>query len=495
MDSRKRRWLVGSALVIILAACVLAGAQFFWQSDSARRAIAVLPFLDLSQAKDQEYFSDGITEQIINSLARIRGLFVVARSSSFVFKNKNQDVREVGRTLAVTHVLEGSVSRGDGRVRVDTQLIDVSNGYQLWAESYNFTAEDALSLQSDVAKKVARALEVQLRLNEKTAIASLAAHDPEANDLYLRGRYLLNKRTPESIAKGRALFEEAVAKDTRFALGHVGVADACILLAKVGAISGQEAAALAWPQVMAALAINDQLADAYTSRAVIQTDFEWDWPAAEQDFLNALSLDPNSAAAHHWYARHLAELGRSEEALEQVEDARKLDPLSATIRVSTAKILFVARRYHEAAQVCLKAIELEPDFASAYSLLAQASAHLGHHTKAIAAANRYVELSGETGWAQLELAYVYMVAGDATTAKLIEEKALAKGDQFSPYDMATIRSAAGDVVGALGWLERALEKRSVDVVWIRVDPRLDQARLSPDFEKIQKMMNNQRRDP
>src|SRR3984893_17813560 len=184
------------------------------------KSIAILPFLDFSQTKDQEYFSEGITEQIINSLAHVHGLFVVARTTAFAFKNKNMDIREVGRQLGVSHMLEGSVSHGPGKVRVVAQLIDVANGYHLWSETYDSADQDFLSLQSDVAKKVASALRIKLQLAETTAFARPFTQDQEAYDLYLRGRYLLNKRTPESIEKGRILFEKAVAKDSLFALGH-----------------------------------------------------------------------------------------------------------------------------------------------------------------------------------------------------------------------------------------------------------------------------------
>ncbi len=484
-----RRRILAALAVMGVAVCLIGAAYLMWRSDPGRRAIAVLPFLDLSQDKNQEYFSDGVTEQIINSLARIRGLLVVARSSSFAFKNKSQDAREIGKTLSVTHLLEGSVSRDEGRVRVDTQLIDVNSGYQIWAESYNFNAQDALSLQTDVAKKVARALEVQLQLNEKSALAAPPTQDPEANDLYLRGRYLLNKRTPDSIAKGRALFEQAVAKDPRFALGRVGVADACILLGKVGSLTSREAAALAWPEVNAALAIDDQLADAYTSRAIIETDFEWNGPAAEADFRKALALAPNSAAAHHWYARHLAEFGRAQEALEEINSAQKLDPLSPTIRVSKAKIHFVNRRYDEAIQACQKALELEPEFASAFSILGQAYAHRGDHAQAIAAAQKYVELSGGTGWAKLELAYAYVLAGSEGEADSLVAEVTAPSGRFSAYDMATICAARRDIAAALEWLGRAVTERTVDAVWLRVDPRLDNVRADPRFAQIQKIVN------
>ncbi len=410
---------------------------------------------------------------------------MVARSSSFAFKNKSQDIREIGRLLGVTHVIEGSVSRDAGRVRVDAHLIDVSNGYQLWAESYDSSAHDALSLQSDVAQKVANALQVELQLKETSALAQIATEDPEANDLYLRGRYLLNKRTSESMEKAKTLFEEAVAKDGRFALGRVGIADAFILLGKNGTITGEEAASRAWLEVSAALGIDDRLADAYVSRGTLLTDFEWNWPAAEIDFRKALILNPNSGAAHHWYARHLAQIGRWQEAQREITAALKHDPLSPMIKVTEAKILFLSHQYEQAVEPCQAALELEPNYATAFSILGQAYAHMGAHAKGIEAAQNYANLSGDSGWAKLELAYAYAVAGDrANCDKIVEEVTTTLPEEFSPYDMAAICSAWHNEVGAMRWLEEAIEKRSVDVVDIRVDPRLDNVRASPGFKEI-----------
>ncbi len=488
---RRALWAGSPALLALCAA----GWWLLQPPKIAARSVAVMPFLDLSPAKDQEYFSDGITEQIINSLGKIRGLSVMARSSSFVFKNKSRDIREIGKLLPVTHVVEGSVSRGAGRVRVDAHLVDVKNGFRLWGESYDSTEQDALSVQSDVAQKVANALEVQLQFRETTQIAKLPTQDPEANDLYLRGRYLLNKRTPDAIQRALALFREAVEKDPRFALGKVGIADSYMFLGKVGSIPGGDAAALARPEISSALEIDDQLADAYASRGILRTDFEWDWPAAEADYKRALALDPSSAAAHHWYARHLAQIGRSNEALAEIAAAQKQDPLSPTIRVSKGKIQSVARHYDKAIAPCLEALELEPNFASAYQILLQAYAHRGEHQKAIEAAKKYVELSGVTGWSMLELAYTHAVAGDRAESDRIVRDVTIRPGEFSPYDMATIASAVGDLAGAVGWLEHAIAQRSVDVIWIRVDPRLDQVRSASGFQRLVEKLNSDRGIP
>lgn len=450
----------------------------------AEKSIAILPFLDLSPMKDQEYFSDGITEQIINSVAHFHGLFVVARTTAFSFKNKNIDIREIGRQLGVSHMLEGSVSHGPGKVRVVAQLIDVANGYHLWSETYDSTEKDLLSLQSDVATKVANALQIKLHLAETTQLAKPMTQDPEAYDLYLRGRYLLNKRTADSIRKGRALFEQAIAKDPQFAMGHAGIADSYILLGKIGELTGDEAATRAWPEVSTALTLDENLAEGYVSRATILTDFEWNWAGAEPDYRKAIELNPNSANAHHWYARHLAEIDRSDEALAEIEAAEKLDPLSPFIRTSKGKILLAAHRYAEAIDQCRRALDLEGDFAQAYSVLAQAYVHNRQFPEGIEAATKYVEHSNGSGWAKLELAYAHAVAGNKAESDRIVNEVTSQPGPYSPYDMATICAASRDSNGAFPWLQKAIEQRSVDVIWIRVDPRLDNIRSESGFAEI-----------
>ena len=449
-----------------------------------QKSIAILPFIDLSPTKEQDYFSDGITDQIINSLAHVHGLLVVARTTAFSFKNKEMDVREVGRQLQVTHMLEGSVNRSMGKVRVVARLIDVANGFHLWSETYYSTEKDLLSLQSDVAKKVASALRIELHLAETKQLAKPPTEDPEAYDLYLRGRYLLNKRTTDSIQKGRLLFEEAVAKDPRFALGHAGIADSYILLGKAGAISPETASKGAWSEVSTTLGIDENLAEGYISRAMLLADFDWNWPAAEADFQKAIALNSNSAIAHHWYARYLAQLGRFEEALRENSAAEKLDPLSPIILTSKAKILWMAHRYEEALEQCRRSLDLESNFPPTFSTLSQAAVHHKQYPEGIEAAKKYAELSNLGGWAKLELAYAYAVAGDKAQSDRIVNEVTSQGEPFSPYDMATICAVWRDTDGVFQWLEKAIAQRSVDIIWIRVDPRLDPIRSEPRFAAV-----------
>ena len=307
-----------------LAACLAVGYYLFDREVAPKRSIAVLPFVDLSPAKDQEYFSDGITEQITNSLGKVPGLFVVGRTSAFVLKNR--DVREVGRRLRVSNVIEGSISGGPNEHRIDVRLVNVNNGYQVWSDAYNSSEKDFLELQSEVARKVAAALQVKLGVVETEHLAKPPTEDPEAYDLYLRGRYLLNKRTAESIQTGLALFQQAIARDPKFALGmrELPMHISCLAISADWSDRGGESRLA---EVSLALALDDQLSGGYVSRAILLTDFEWNWPAGRADYQKAMELNPNSASAHHWYARHLAQIGRFDEALREVAAAQKLDPL------------------------------------------------------------------------------------------------------------------------------------------------------------------------
>ncbi len=465
-----------------LAACLAVGYYVFDREIAPKRSIAVLPFVDLSPAKDQEYFSDGITEQITNSLGKVPGLFVVGRTSAFVLKNR--DVREVGRRLRVSNVIEGSVSGGPNEHRIDVRLVNVNNGYQVWSDAYNSSEKDFLRLQSEVAQKVAVALQVKLGVVETEHFAKPPTDDPEAYDLYLRGRYLLNKRTAESIQTGLALFQQAIARDPKFALGHAGIADANILLGEYGVISVEAAAEKAWPEVSAALKINDRLPEGYISRAILFGDFEWNWNAAEADYKRAIELNPNNATAYHWYALQLAQLGRIDEALQEIIAAQKHDPLSPIIRAARARILLVGRRFRDAVVQCQKALDLEANFAPAYSVLAQAYAFQQRYPEAIEAAKKYVELSGGGDQERLELVYVQALAGQRDGARKAVDEVRDRGETFSPYDMAAISVALDDRPEALRWLEKAIKQHSIDVEWVAVDPRMDGIRRESRFRQL-----------
>jgi tetratricopeptide (TPR) repeat protein len=343
-------------------------------------------------------------------------------------------------------------------------------------------------LQSEVAQKVAVSLQLKLGGSEAEHLAKPPTDDPEAYDLYLRGRYLLNKRTTESIRDGLALFQQAIVRDPRFALGHAGIADAYILLSEYGSISVDDAAQKAWPEVSAALKLNDRLAEAYISRATLFGDFQWNWSAAEADYKKAIELNPSSAAAHHWYALQLAQLGRNDEALQEITVAQKHEPLSPIIRAARAKILLVGRRFHDAAAQCQKALELEVNFVPAYSVLAQAYAFQQQYPEAIEAAKKYVDLAGGGDQERLELVYVKALAGQCDEARHAVDEIQSRSENFSSYDMAAVYGAIQDRFTGLQWLQKAVEERSIDVEWINVDPKIDALRGAPRFAALSSMV-------
>jgi len=501
---RGPRFLLAIALVVSVAALAASVsiylhreskniAQLAVKSSAAasvpEKSIAVLPFENLSDEKGNAYFTEGVQDEILNNLAKVGGLKVISRTSVMQYKAGTQrNLREIAGELGVAHVLEGSVQRAGERVRVSAQLIDARSDTQLWAERYDRDLADVFAIESELAKTIVAQLKLRLSPDEKAAIEKQPTADLAAYDLYLRGRYLLNKRTIDSIQTARALFEQAVAKDPQFALGHASIAESYISLGKIGGITPAEASRQAWSEVSLALAIDDKLAAGYVSRAILLAEFEWNWPAAEADYRKALELDPNNAVGHYWYARWLGEFGRIEDALREVATAQKLDPLSAAVRVTKAKILLVARRYDDAIKQSHAAIDLEPDFGSAFSVLAQAYLFNKQPAEGIEAAQRYVDLSAGSGWAKLELAFAYATAGNRAEAERIVRETMASRDPFSPYDMATIYAAWRETDSALQWLKQAVEQRSVDVVWIRVDPRLDNVRSDPRFQEIVKSM-------
>jgi serine/threonine-protein kinase len=454
------------------------------------KSIAVLPFDNLSEDKTNAYFAEGIQDEILTRLSKIADLKVISRTSTQHYKSTPQNLPAIARQLGVAHILEGSVQKSGDAVRVNVQLIKAANDSHIWAETFDRKLTDIFSVESDVAKKIADSLRAKLSGEEWEALKSVPTENTEAYDLYLRGRYFLNKRTVNEIQKGRALFEQAVAKDPQFALGHAGIAESYILLGKIGAITPDEASRQAWSEVSLALAIDDRLAAGYASRAILLADFEWNWPAAEENYRKALDLDPNDSNAHYWYARGLGEYGRIEEAMGEVAIAQKLNPLSAAVGVTRAKILLVARRYEDAIKQSRAAIDLEPRFASAFSVLAQAYLFNKQPAEGIEAAKKYVELSAGSGWAKLELAFAYATARDRAEAERIVRETIASHDHFSPYDMATIYAVWRETDSALQWLKQAVERRSVDVVWIRVDPRLDNIRPDPRFQEILKTMTH-----
>jgi len=310
-------------------------------------SIAVLPFTNLSVDKEQEYFCDGMAEEIISALTHVEGLHIVARTSAFAFKGEKLDVREIGKRLNVGTVLEGSVRKAGNRLRISAQLINVADGYHLWSEKYDRDMEDIFAIQDEISLAIVDKLKVKLLGEEKAALVKRYTDNLEAYSLYLKGRYHWSKRTPEGIKKAIQHFKQVIEKDPNYALAHAGLADCYSMLEQARVLPAKEAFPKAKAAVTKALEIDETLAEAHTSLAFVRWYYDWDWAGAEKEFLRAIELNPNYPTGHQWYAVYLAEMGRPAEAISEIKKAQELDPLLVIINIASAWILICARQYDQ----------------------------------------------------------------------------------------------------------------------------------------------------
>jgi TolB-like protein/Tfp pilus assembly protein PilF len=447
------------------------------------KSIAVLPFENRSEDKANAYFADGIQDEILTRLSKIADLKVISRTSTQHYKSAPENLSEIARQLGVAHILEGSVQKSGDTVRVNVQLIKATNDSHLWADTFDRKLTDILAVESEVAGKIATSLQARLTGGEQRALKSTPTDNPEAYDLYLRGRYLLNKRTAASLKRAGALFQQAVAKDLHFAMGHAGLAQTYILLAEYGELSSEDASKMAWPEVLSALRIDDSLSEGHVARAKLLAHFDRNWPAAEVEYRKAIELNPNDVTARHWYALHLAELGRFDEALDQIDAAERLDPLSPIIRAAKGQILFVAHRYDQALEQCQAALDLEPNFVPALIMTGRIYAAQGKFREATEVITKYTDASDQE--TSLGLAYVYAASGQQDKVEQIVRKVMSLPDSLDKsYAIATVFAAGHDEPSALRWLEIALDRDPLSAVWVRVDPRLDNIRSSQGFPKL-----------
>jgi len=459
-------------------------------SRGAPPSIAVLPFANLSQSPDDEYFADGMTDELINALAKIPGLHVVSRTSCFAFKGRSEDAREIGRRLAVASVLEGSVRRAGHRLRVATQLINVADGFLLWSESFDREAEDVFAIQDEIARAIGSALRGRLLEPRPEALIRRPTDDLEAYQLYLKGRQFWNRRTEQDLREAMRCFEQALSRDGQFALAHAGLADTWALLGFYSAAAPAEVFPRAKSAAHTALALEPGLAEAYPALAYAAMYYDWDWVEAELAFRRAIELHPGYANAHQWYANFLSVMGRSEEAIATFERALALDPLSALKYAALGWGCYFARRYHRGMEECRGGVELEPTNVVAHGWLTLNLQAVGRVDEAAAAAEETARLSGYGVSSLGNLGYAYGVAGRGGEARSVLERlvALSASRYISQYDVALIHLALGDEEAAMEWLERGYAERDHQMVFLKVDPRLDPLRERTDFGRLMERM-------
>ncbi|UCG88975.1 MAG: protein kinase [Gemmatimonadota bacterium] len=453
------------------------------------RSIAVLPFSNMSPDPDNEYFTDGITEDVINALSGIEELRVASRTSAFAFREKDLDVREIGTRLNVANVLEGSVRRHGNRLRVTAQLIDVSTGYHLWSEQYDREMSDVFTIQDEISCAIVETLKGTLATRTSQGLVRVRTEDIEAYNLYLKGRYFWNRRG-DGLFRAREYFTAAIERDDSYAPAHSALADSYSLLGWYRALAPGEAFPTAKAEAMRAVALDGRLADGHTSLAFVHMMHDWDWARAESEFRRAMELNPGHATTHHWYAEYLMAMGRQDEAIEHSQRALELDPLGLIIHVLLGMAYYLARRPEESIAECLKTLEMDPQFTPTFIWLGQAYLQLGRHEEAIAAFEKEVALSPERPTTSAYLAAAHALAGDADRARelLDQLRDRATGAFVSCFDYALIHFALGEDDVGFHWLTCAYEERAPWLVWLGVDPMFDRVRPDPRLRALLQKM-------
>jgi len=480
-------------LVLATAVCVIGIAVWGWRQLRNRqatptvpavRSLAVLPFGNLSGDPSQEYFADGMTEELIGRLANVHGLRVISRTSAMHFKNTQLSVPEIAKTLGVDAIVEGSVIREGGQVRVHAQLIRGASDEHIWAGEYQREYRSLLALQEEVARSIAERIEISLTPQERLTLASTHPVDPEANEDYLKGRYYFNQRTQDALNKSIGFFQQAIARDPGYALAYSGLADAYTMLGFRGGLPSKDTLSRAKAAALKAIDLDDTLAEPHASLAFIAETHEWDWATAEREYKRAVQLNPGDAQVHHWYAGYLMYVGRFEEGISEARWARDLDPLSLPVNNALAGRLLAAGRYDEALEQVQKTLQLDPHFAPAHQTLGWAYLHSGKRAEAITEFQTALQLSGtDDRDLMLDLGFAYATAGDQKEARriLARLRTLHERRLVPSGSIAILYGALGDLNEAFVWMEKAYEERDPQLTYLKAGRRFEPLRHDPRF--------------
>ena len=485
---RHRAWIV----VVIIAGAMSLGLFMFGRygfrekksvlNETSAKSIAVLPFVNMSADKADEYLSDGVSEELITALSKITGLQVKARTSSFAFKGKNEDIQKIGELLHVSHLLEGSVAKAGNKLRITAQLIQASDGNHLWSETYDRDMQDIFAVRSEVAQKVAAILKVRLLGEDKKQLDKKPTENLEAYNLYRQGRYYGDQVSEEGIKKAIPFFEQAIQKDPRFALAYAGMADSYVAAADAF-IAPREAFSKAKEAALKAIELDDTLAEAHTSLGLLHYHYDWDWAAAEKEFKRALVLNPQSAWSYTLYSQFLGGMGRVEEANEQGRHALELDPLSVTARWCLGWAFLSAGRSDEAIEQLSKAMELDPNSSWARTFLGRAYLSKGMQQRGIKELETARRDGPDDVFVLGLLGYGYAVTGRRADAL----KILQRFDEMDRHRYVSraarvyVYAGLGDKDKAFEWLEKAYQERSDALAWFRQEPESKSLRTDPRF--------------
>jgi TolB-like protein/DNA-binding winged helix-turn-helix (wHTH) protein/Tfp pilus assembly protein PilF len=484
---RRLAWkLAGAGLALVLAISLVWNFYPWRHSPPTIRSLAVLPLKNLSGDASQDYFADGMTDELIAHLGQINTLRVISRTSAMTYKGDRKPLAEIARELNVEAVVEGSVLRSGDRVRIIAQLIQVPADTHIWAETYEGDLRDTLALQSRVARSIAEQIRGTLKPQERAALEKSKPVNPDAYEAYLRGRYFWNKRTGDGLKKAIEYFKRAIELDPNYAEAYSGLADAYALSGdwEYGVLSPEVAFREAKTASTKALALDENLGEAHTSLAFALDLYGWDWKTAETEYKRAIQLNPGYATAHQWYASHLTVMGENNEAIVELRKAKSLDPLSQIISADLADVLNIAHLFDEAVQESRKALEIDPNFAVGHYVLGEALEQKHMYDEAIAEFQKAIGISGHSGVFDSSLAHAYAVSGRPEEATKIA-RGLESGNDQSPSadaNIALIYVGLGDQDQAMSWLDKAYNARFNPSILLR--PAFDPLRSDPRFKDL-----------
>ncbi|PYX40948.1 MAG: hypothetical protein DMG83_25350 [Acidobacteria bacterium] len=455
-------------------------------------SLVVLPLENLSGDKDQDYFADGMTDELIANLAKIRSLHVISRSTAMTYKGTRKPLSEIARELNVDAVVEGTVMRVGSRVRITAELVQVSTDHHLWADTYESQMGDVLALQNRVSAAIVNEIRINLTPEERERLAKTPAVAPEAYENYLKGLYYWNKRSDENLTRAIGYFERATQLDPNYALAYAGLSDCyAIISAEIfGTMPASEAAPKARAAAVRALELDPTLAEAQTSLATEKFNYEWDWSGAAQGFERAIGLNPSYATAYQRYSLYLIAMGRAQDSFAQIQKARELDPLSLSINFSLGWRLYMARQYDAAITQLKDTLEMDPSYELPHLVAGQAYEQKGNYALAIPELRKAVELSRGTPLMVSALAHAYARSGNRTEAEklLAQLQAKSMNQYVSPYYFAIVCVGLGRTEEALDWLEKAFGDRSNGLVFLKVEPELDDLRSNSRFIALQQKL-------
>ncbi len=482
------KWKISAVVLVLFVTSLSSWKLYSWYHPSlVVRSLAVLPLESLSSDASQDYFADGMTDELISDLGQISALRVISRTSVMGYKHALKSLPQIAHELNVDAVVEGTVLRSGEQVRITAQLIEASTDKHLWSQSYQGELKDTLALQSEVARAIADQIQINVNPQERAALKSVKAVNPQAYQSFLKGRFFWNKRTADGLKIALAYFNQAIEEDPKYAPAYSGLADTYSLLGdwQYAAMTPKEALPKAKASAIKALELDNALGEAHNSLAFCLDGFDWDIKSAGTEFQRAIALNPGYATAHHWYAWHLSLLGNYDEAISEMRKAQDLDPLSLIINADLAELLMLAHSYDESIRQSRKTIEMDPNFAFAHNQLAQAYLQKHMNDEAVAELKKAAQLSGESPTVMANLARAYIASGKKNEAtKILNDLTKKSNATYSNApEIAVIYAALGNSDQAMNWLEKGYEERFNPGVLLR--PGLDPLRSDPRFQDLE----------